>query len=397
MKKTVAISLYRRIKIFFAIKMSKKLIIFLMLISINTDCICQENTTIKLINKEAFEKIVDGKQVRLFTLKNRLGTVSQITNYGGKVVSLWIQDKNGNYKDIVLGYSNIDGFLTAKEKYFGALIGRYGNRIGKGKFTLNGKDYILATNNGINHLHGGKKGYNEVVWDAKQINDQTLEFSYLSKHMEEGYPGNLTIKVLYQLSDNNELRVEYWATTDKATVINLTHHSFFNLKGAGNGTINDHLLFINAPYYTPVDEGLIPTGDISTVEDTPMDFRELISIGKRVNKDFEQLKYGLGYDHNWVLNQNFEGYNYAAKVIEPLSGRTMEVYTNEPGLQFYGGNFLDGSTIGKVGKAYEHRSAFCLETQHFPDSPNKEHFPSTVLAPGEEYYSICIYKFSITQ
>ncbi len=376
-------------------KMSLKLFIIFIMAGLNTDCISQEN--IKIVYKEAFEKIVDGKQVSLFTLKNRIGTVTQITNYGGKVVSLWVQDKNGNYEDIVLGYPDIDGFLTAKEKYFGALIGRYGNRIGNGRFTLNGKEYTLATNNGANHLHGGIKGYDAVVWDAKQIDDQTLELTYFSKHMEEGYPGNLNIKVLYQLTDTNELKIVYWATTDKTTVVNLTHHSFFNLKGAGNGTINDHLLLINAPYYTPVDKGLIPTGDIATVEDTPMDFREITTIGKRVNKDFEQLQFGLGYDHNWVLNQNLEGYNYAAKVIEPISGRTMEVFTNEPGLQFYGGNFLDGSIIGKEDKPYNHRTAFCLETQHFPDSPNKEHFPSTVLKPGEEYHSICIYKFSITK
>lgn len=355
-----------------------------------------QNHKIKLLKKQDFEKTVGGKQVKIFTLKNRLGTAMQVINYGGKVVSLWIPDRNGNYEDVVLGYPDIDGFLSAKEKYFGALIGRYGNRIQNGKFTLNGRAYTLATNNGINHLHGGNIGYDAVFWDAKQIDDQTLALSYLSKHMEEGYPGNLDIKVVYHLSDANELKVEYWATTDQATVVNLTHHSFFNLRGAGNGTINDHLLHINASYYTPVDEGLIPTGEIATVEDNPMDFRELTVIGKRINAEFEQLKFGLGYDHNWVLNQNNQGHNYAAKVVEPISGRVMEVYTNEPGLQFYGGNFLDGSIIGKEGKSYKYRTAFCLETQHFPDSPNKKNFPNTVLNPGEEYYSICIYKFSIS-
>ena len=352
---------------------------------------------IKLINKENFDTIVDGKKINLYTLKNKNGTLTQITNYGGKVVSLWLVDNKGNYEDVVMGYGNIDGYLTAKEKYFGALIGRYGNRIGHGKFTLESKEYILATNNGANHLHGGNKGYDAVVWDAKQLNEQLLELTYISKHMEEGYPGNLTIKVLYNLTDNNELKVEYWATTDQTTVVNLTHHSFFNLKGAGNGDINDHLLQINASYYTPVDEGLIPTGIIATVEKTPMDFRNLTVIGKRVNKEFEQLKFGLGYDHNWVLDQNDQGYNYVAKVVEPISGRVMEVYTNEPGLQFYGGNFLDGTIIGKEGKSYKHRTAFCLETQHFPDSPNKKHFPSTRLNPEETYYSLCIYKFSTTK
>jgi len=358
---------------------------------------CQTNFKTPLLMKKNFEKKVDGKQVSLFILKNKQGTIAEITNYGGKVVSLWVPDRNGNYEDIVLGYPDIDGFLTAKGKYFGALIGRYGNRIDKGKFKLDGKEYILATNNGVNHLHGGNKGYDAVVWDAKQINQQTLELRYVSKDMEEGYPGNLTIKVKYQLNDENELKTEYWATTDKSTVVNLTQHSFFNLRGAGNGTINNHLLQINASYYTPVDEGLILTGKLAAVEDTPMDFKKLTKIGKRVNQDFEQLKYGLGYDHNFVLHQNLEGYNYAAKVIEPISGRMLEVYTNEPGLQFYGGNFLDGSIKGKGDKPYEYRTAFCLETQHFPDSPNKPHFPSTRLNPGEEYYSICIYKFLISK
>ena len=357
----------------------------------------QLHPDIQLLNKSAFEKVVDGKQVDLFLLKNKEGMVAEITNYGGKVVSLWLPDRAGNYEDVVLGYDNIDGFLTAKEKYFGALIGRYGNRIGKGKFSLDGKEYTLVTNNGANHLHGGNKGYDAVVWDAKQTDEQTLELRYVSKHLEEGYPGNLTVKVRYNLTDNNELTTEYWATTDEATVVNLTHHSFFNLRGAGNGTINDHLLQVNAPYYTPVDEGLIPTGDITTVENSPFDFQTLTAIGKRIGENHEQLKFGGGYDHNFVLNQSLEGLNYAAKVVEPVSGRTMEVYTNEPGLQFYGGNFLDGSITGKGGKAYGYRTAFCLETQHFPDSPNKPHFPSTRLDPGKEYYSICVYKFSVAK
>ena len=350
---------------------------------------------IDLIKKEDFNTLVDGKQVSLFTLTNKWGAVTQITNYGGKVVALWMPDQYGNYEDVVLGYENIDGYLTTKESYFGALIGRYGNRIAKGKFVLNGKEYTLATNNGANHIHGGSKGYDAVVWDAKQLDKQSLELTYVSKHMEEGFPGNLTIRVLYQLTDSNELKVEYWATTDKSTIVNLTHHSFFNLKGAGNGVINDHLLQINSAYYTPVDEGLIPTGEIATVENTPMDFRDLTLIGERVNREYEQLKFGLGYDHNWVLNQNYNGYNFAARVVEPVSGRVMEVYTNEPGLQFYGGNFLDGTIVGKERKSYKHRAAFCLETQHFPDSPNNNNFPSTQLNQGEKYYSICIYKFSI--
>ena len=382
-------------KIFQSIQMKNQILVILFIIMSPMISKGQEvlKNKIKLIKIENFETIVDGKKVTLYTLKNSNGTYSQITNYGGKVVSLWLPDNKGNYEDVVLGYDNIDDYLIAKEKYFGALIGRYGNRIGKGKFTLGGKEYTLATNNGINHLHGGNKGYDAVVWDSKQLNEQSLELTYVSEHMEEGFPGNLSIKVLYNLTDNNELKIEYWATTDQTTIVNLTHHSFFNLKGAGNGEINNHLLQMNSDYFTPVDNGLIPTGKIATVENTPMDFRDLTIIGKRVNEEFEQLKFGLGYDHNWVLNQNDEVYNYAAKVVEPISGRVMEVYTNEPGLQFYGGNFLDG-TVGKDGKSYKHRTAFCLETQHFPDSPNKKHFPSTQLNPEDKYYSICIYKFS---
>jgi aldose 1-epimerase len=357
----------------------------------------KKNTSITLLKKSDFEREIDGKQVRLYTLKNKSGMISEITNYGGKVVSLWTPDRKGHYEDIVLGYPNIDDYLNSKEKYFGALIGRYGNRIANGKFALNGKEYDLAKNNELNHLHGGNKGFESVVWDAKQVDGQTLELSYVSKNMEEGYPGNLNIKVVYKLTDNNELKIEYWASTDAPTVINLTHHSFFNLKGAGNGTINNHLLQINAAYYTPVDNGLIPTGEIARVENSPFDFQKTKPIGKNVEAEHQQLKYGLGYDHNFVLNQKLEGLNYAAKVIEPVSGRTLEVYTNEPGLQFYGGNFLNGTQIGKNNKLYEYRTAFCLETQHFPDSPNKMHFPTTTLNPGEEYYSICIYKFLVSK
>ena len=357
----------------------------------------KKSTSITLLKKSDFEREIDGKQVKLFTLKNHSGMVAQITNYGGKVVALWTADKKGHYEDIVLGYSNISDYLNSNEKYFGALIGRYGNRIANGKFALNGKEYDLAKNNGLNHLHGGNKGFESAVWDAKQVDGQTLELRYVSKNMEEGYPGNLNVKVIYKLSDNNDLKIEYWASTNAPTVINLTHHSFFNLKGAGNGTINNHLLQINAAYYTPVDEGLIPTGKITTVENSPFDFQKMTAIGARVDTENQQLKYGLGYDHNFVLNQKLEGLNYAAKVIEPISGRTIEVYTNEPGLQFYGGNFLNGKAIGKNDKAYEYRTAFCLETQHFPDSPNNMHFPTTKLNPGEKYYSICLYKFSVSK
>jgi aldose 1-epimerase len=261
---------------------------------------------------------------------------------------------------------------------------------------LNEKAYTLATNNGENHLHGGRKGFNAVVWDAQQINNQRLELSYLSADGEEGYPGNLNVKVVYSLTDSNELKIEYSATTDRPTVVNLTHHSFFNLNGEGNGTINDHVLHINADAYTPVDAELIPTGTLATVEGTPFDFRTPKAIKTDLQKADEQLHFGNGYDHNFVLNnnrKNAEGLQFAAKVSEPISGRTMEVWTNEPGLQFYGGNFLNGNDIGKSSKPYRFRSAFCLETQHYPDSPNQANFPTTILAPGATYHSICVYKF----
>ncbi len=349
-----------------------------------------------LIDKSGFDTKLDGKQVNLYTLKNANGLVAQITNYGGRVVNLWTPDKNGNYDDIVIGYENLEGYLNSNEIYYGTLVGRYGNRIAKGRFALNGEEYTLATNNNGNHLHGGIKGFSNVVWDAKQIDVQTLELTYLSPDMEEGYPGNLQVKVQYLLTNDNELKVQYWATTDKATPVNLTQHSFFNLKGVGSGSVEKNLLQINADYYTPVDEGLIPTGDIAPVETTPMDFRKPTEIGARINDDFEQLKFGKGYDHNWVLNKSDKELTFAARVVDPVSGRTLEVYTNEPGLQVYTGNFLDGSDSGK-GKVFSHRSAICLETQHFPDSPNQPNFPSTILNPGDEYYSICIYKFGVEE
>ena len=371
----------------------KNLLILLTSLVILFSCTTNKKSEIVIFPESNFQKTLNSKEVKLFTLKNNSGIVTQITNYGGRVVTLWTPDKNGNFEDIVLGYETIDGYLNSNEIYFGALIGRYGNRIAKGKFTLNGKEYSVATNNGENHLHGGITGFNNVVWDAKQIDNQTLELTYLSKDMEEGYPGNLKTKVVYTLTDNNELKVEYWATTDAPTFVNLTHHSFFNLHGAGKGSINDHALYINANKYTPVDEGLIPTGELAKVEGTPMDFTNAIAIGERVDNDFEQLKFGLGYDHNWVLNTENNIKQLAAKITEPTSGRSIEVYTNEPGMQFYGGNFLNGNDTGKYGLPYKHRTAFCLETQHFPDSPNHANFPSTLLNPGTEYHSICIYKF----
>jgi aldose 1-epimerase len=293
---------------------------------------------------------------------------------------------------LFLGFETLDEYVE-KGRYYGALIGRYGNRIATGKFKLDSIEYVLETNNGINHLHGGKIGYNHVVWDARQFSDNELELSYLSVDGEEGYPGNLKVDVTYLLTDDNSLKITYSATTDKATPVNLTSHSFFNLKGAGKGSINDHILQINASNFTPVIEGLIPTGEITPVKNTPFDFTIPIEIGARLDEENEQFVFGLGYDHNFVLDGT--GLKVAAKVVESLSGRVMEVITDEPGLQFYGGNFLDGSDVGKRNLTYKYREAFCLETQHFPDSPNHSNFPATILKPGETYSSTCIYKFSI--
>jgi aldose 1-epimerase len=333
--------------------------------------------------------------MELFTIENKNGLKACITNYGGRVVKLLVPDKIGDFEDIVLGYDDLSDYLTSNEKYYGATIGRYGNRIGKAQFTIGDKTYLLEKNNGENSLHGGSGGFHNVFWNVAQLNNQTLELRYVSKDMEEGFPGRLEVKVFYCLTDNDELKIEYFASTDQATVVNLTHHSFFNLTGNPDKTINDHILQIPADFYTPVDEGLIPTGEIAPVEGTPFDFREPVPIGKRVDEGHEQLKLGRGYDHNWVLDAT--GLNkkprLAARVTESESGRVMEVYTNEPGIQFYGGNFLNGSDRGKKGIVYQRRTAFCLETQHFPDSPNKENFPPALLNPGDEYYSVCIYRF----
>ena len=367
---------------------------FLIICSLFLNQSCNMKTEIKLLNKNDFFKNIKGKETTIYVLKNRNGLVSEITNYGARIVSLWVPDNNGNFDDIVLGFDNIDDYINAKEKYFGATIGRYGNRIKEGKLLINDKEYYLEKNNGLNHLHGGNMGFSDVVWNAKQIDNQTLELNYFSKNMEEGYPGNLNVKIIYHLNNKDELKIEYFAKTDESTHVNLTHHSFFNLLGAGNETINEHLLYINANSFTPVDETLIPTGNIELVANTPFDFSVPTKIGNRINQEDNQLNYGKGYDHNYVLNNSQSEEIIAAKVYEKKSGRTLEVYTNEPGMQFYAGNFLSG-TIGKHGKSYKKRSAFCLETQHFPNSPNQKNFPSTILKPNEEYYSICIYKFSI--
>jgi len=348
--------------------------------------------------KKSFGKTPDGQPIDLYVLTNKSGAEVSITNYGGAVVSLKVPDRNGKLADVVLGYDNADGYVNDKS-FFGALVGRYGNRIGHAQFALDGKTYTLAKNNGENSLHGGIKGFNKAVWTAKIIpakDGQSLELSYLSKDGEEGFPGNLKVSVIYTLTDSNALRIAYAASTDKKTVVNLTNHSYFNLGGQGSGDILGHQLMIQADKFTPVDAGLIPTGELRDVASTPFDFRKPAAIGARIDQDEEQLKLGGGYDHNFVLRRsNGAGEFLAARVVEPASGRVLEVWTTEPGVQFYTGNFLDGKTAGKGGVTYPHRSAFCLETQHYPDSPNQPKFPSVVLNPGERYHTITTYKFSV--
>jgi len=308
----------------------------------------------------------------ILTIENKKGLRVQITSYGGRIVSLHAPDKEGAPGDIVHGYDCLDGYLNSNEKYFGAAIGRYGNRINRGKFLIGNKTFNLEKNDENNSLHGGSKGFHNVYWGIEQLDNQTVELKHLAKDMEDGFPGNLSVKMLYSLTDDNELKIEYFAETDKTTIVNLTNHSFFNLSANPKETINNHILQIHGGFYTPVDKGLITTGKIVSVEDTPFDFREPRMIGERVQMEHEQLLIGNGYDHNWVIDSNnsYQENSFAAKVTEPVSGRTLEVYTNEPGIQFYGGNFLNGEDVGKQGIAYNRRTAFCLETQHFPDSPN---------------------------
>jgi len=347
------------------------------------------------ITKSPFGKMPEGQVMDLYTLTNRGGMKVTLTNYGGRVVSILVPDRQGKMSDVVLGFDNLDGYL-GNNPFFGALVGRYANRIGKARFTLNGVEYKLAQNDGPNTLHGGVKGFDKVAWTARESskNPPALELTYVSPDGEEGYPGKLTSIVVYTLTDSNELKIDYTATTDKDTVLNLTNHAYFNLAGEGNGDILKHEIMINADRFTPVDSTLIPTSELRNVEGTPFDFRKATAIGARIDANDEQIKFGRGYDHNFVLNRTGRGLSLAARVTEPQSGRVLEVRTTQPGIQFYTGNFLDGSVHGKGGKAYGRRSAFCLETQHFPDSPNQPKFLSAVLKPGQTYHETTIYKFS---
>ncbi len=362
-----------------------------------TDSTAKDSTlvTTQLIPDSAnFEADVQGQKVKLFTLKNTGGATVAITNYGGRLVSLLVPDKDGKPTDVILGYDSLKSYQKPKEPYFGAIIGRYGNRIAKGKFMLDGKAYQLDINDGVNTLHGGFNGFYGKVFSAKQLSASQLELTYVSKDGEGGYPGNLTATVVYTLSDDNSLKIEYKATTDKTTIVNLTNHAYFNLNGAGSPTITDNSIQINADAFLPVDTTLIPTGKLQPVKGTPFDFTAPKTIGKDIGTADEQLKNGKGYDHNFVLNKHTLTAPVAT-VKSTKTGITMEVFTDEPGLQFYSGNFLTGQTKdGKGGKAYPYRSAFCLETQHFPDAPNQPSFASTVLKPGQTYHTVTIYKFS---
>ena len=355
------------------------------------------NDTTKTSNlvADSFKSEIDGKQVGLYTLKNKSNAEAIFTNYGGRLVSLGVPDKDGNMVDVVVGFKSVADYEKSTEPYFGATIGRFGNRIAKGKFTLDGKNYQLFTNNKQNTLHGGKKGFQYVVWDATQPNDHTLELHYLSKDGEENFPGNLDVKVTYTLTDDNELKMDYEATTDKKTIVNLTNHAFFNLNGEGSGTILNHTVTIYGDKYTPVDSTLIPTGKIEPVAGTPFDFTQPETIGKRIGDKNEQLTFGKGYDHNFVLNKTpGMGMYHAATVKGDKSGIVMDVYTQEPGLQFYSGNFMESKNTFKGGAKDDFRTAFAMETQHFPDSPNQPSFPSTELKPGQVYKTSSIYKFS---
>jgi aldose 1-epimerase len=351
------------------------------------------------IAKSPFGRTTDGREVYLYTLSNKNGMEVALTNYGGAIVSMKVPDRTGRFADVVLGYDQLAGYESKENPYFGAIVGRYANRIGKGRFTLDGKQYQLPLNNGPNSLHGGIAGFNKRVWESADRSDSTgqhLTLRYLSKDGEEGYPGDLAVTVVYTLTDDNELRIEYSATTDKDTVLNLTNHSYFNLAGQGEGDILGHQMMLAANSFTPVDETLIPTGELRNVSGTPFDFRQPMAIGARINPPAEQLKFGRGYDHNFVLRDNRGKLAIAARVLEPKSGRVMEVLTDQPGIQFYSGNFLDGTIRGKGGKVYGHRYGFCLETQHFPDSPNHLEFPSTELKPGQTFRSTTVYRFATT-
>lgn len=350
---------------------------------------------IKLLQASAFADTLNGKPISLYTLKSGKGLIAQVTNYGCAVASLWVPDKAGQYADIVIGYDSIKKYINNPDgRFLNTVVGRYANRIAKGKCKIDGKEYSFPLNNNGQTLHGGYKGFDTQVWNVEKVTENSIELSYTSLDGEEGFPGNVRTKVTYTLTPENEFVIKYSATTDKPTVVNLSFHSLFNLKGFGGGTITDHLLTINADKITPVDSVLIPTGKFDIVDGTPFDFRKPTAIGERIGVDNQQLKNGSGYDHNWVLNRKSDkDVELVASLYEPVSGRFLEVWTDQPGLQFYSGNFFDGKQNGKYGKLMKYREGLALETQKFPDSPNQSAFPNTLLNPGETYSQTCIYKF----
>lgn len=352
---------------------------------------------VPLVDAAAFADTIEGKPVALYTLESGKGVIMQVTNYGARVVTLWVPDKDGVKANVAVGHKTLKEYTDPEgERFLGCVVGRYANRIAKGQFTLDGKKYQVPLNNNGQSLHGGFKGFDTKVWNVDKVTANEIHFSYVSPDGEEGYPGTLTVKMVYALTPDNEFKLTYEATTDKATVVNLSHHGFFNLKGEGNGTITDHLLMINSEQITPVNDVLIPTGKLMAVEGTPFDFRNATAIGERIGADHPQLKAGKGYDHNWILKRNTNnGIELAASVYEPASGRLMEVWTDQPGIQFYSGNFFEGKGVDTNGKTIDYRSALALETQKFPDSPNQSNFISTRLNPGEVYRQTCIYKFSV--
>ncbi|MCP2027513.1 aldose 1-epimerase [Flavobacterium sp. HSC-32F16] len=367
----------------------------------------KENTTSKetsemtsdsvksVLETKNFDTIIDGKKVNLYWIENK-EIKAAFTNYGGRLIGLWVNDKNGKPTDVVVGMNSAKGFKTSTEPYFGATIGRVGNRIGKGKFTLEGRQYQVPLNNGKNALHGGVKGFQDVVWNAEKTNENTLVFSYVSPDREQGFPGNLSVKVTYTITDDNSVKMEYEATTDKTTIVNLTNHAFFNLNGEGSGTILNHKLQIYANEFTPVDEGLIPSGELKAVKNTPFDFISKHTIGERIETKDEQLKFGKGYDHNYVLNGTKKNeLNHAATISGDKSGITLDIFTQEPGLQFYSGNFMQSKNTFKSGAKDDFRTAFALETQHFPDAPNQPKFAQIILKPGEKYHTVSYYQFSV--
>ncbi len=345
---------------------------------------------------ESFEKIVDGKQTGLYVLTNKIGSELTVTNYGARIVSLIVPDRNGNLVDVVLGYPSIDEYLKPDEPHFGAVCGRTANRIAQGRFSLDGKDYKLAINNGPNSLHGGEKGFSRKVWNVLDVKENSIELQYISLDGEEGYPGNLDSKVKYILSDDNALEIYYQATTDKTTIINLTNHTYFNLSGEGNGSVLDHILTLNADTYLPTDATAIPYGDAEPVHNTPMDFTAPHEIGERINDDFQQIHYGKGYDHTFVLNKNRENeYSYVGVCESPKTGIKMKMFTTEPGVQVYTGNWITTEYLAKNAHEYTERSGVCFETQHFPDSINKPEYPSVILNPDKVFESRTTYKFSV--